>query len=206
MGGADAVMKKAQASFDRGDYRWVAEVLNYLVFAQPENTVARALLARTYEQMGYRSESGVWRDEYLTAALELRQGPTKKGIDTAAAQELLRRTPIPRFFDSMAVRLDGPKAEGRDTVVNVEFTDIGESYVLFLENAVLHHRKGPPDSRADATIRLTHDLFVRMLTGQAGIKETLLSDDLETSGNRVELVRFLTLFDKPDGTFPIVTP
>jgi len=206
MGGADAVLQKAQASFDRGEYRWVAQVLNDLIFSDPGNKAARDLLANTYEQLGYQAESGVWRDEYLTAAHELRHGPPKKGIDMVAAMELLRRTPVSRFFDSMAVGLNGPDAEGRDTVVNIVFTDLDESYVLSLENAVLHHRKDDPDPEADAAIQLTHDLFLRMLTGQVGIKETLFSDELETSGNRVELVRFLSLFDKPQGTFPIVTP
>ena len=181
-------------------------MLNDLVFADPGNRAARELLARTYEQLGYQAESGVWRNQYLTAALELRHGPPKKGIDVADALELLRRTPIPRFFDSMAVRLNGPKAEGRNTAVNVVFTDLGESHVLFLENAVLHHRKAPPDPEADATIRITHDLFLRLLTGQSGIRETVFSDELDVSGNRLELVRFLFLFDNPDGRFPIVTP
>ena len=206
MGGAGAVLEKAQASFDQGEYRWTGQVLNDLVFADPGNRAARELLARTYEQLGYQAESGVWRNQYLTAALELRHGPPKKGIDVADALELLRRTPIPRFFDSMAVRLNGPKAEGRNTAVNVVFTDLGESHVLFLENAVLHHRKAPPDPEADATIRITHDLFLRLLTGQSGIRETVFSDELDVSGNRLELVRFLLLFDNPDGRFPIVTP
>jgi len=206
MGGADAVLKKAQACFEKGEYRWTSQVLNDLVFADPGNRAARELLARTYEQLGYQAESGVWRDQYLSAAHELRHGPPDKGIDLLNARELLRRTPIQRFFDSMAVRLNGPKAEGKKMVVNVVFTDRGESYLLCLENAVLHHRKAPPNPEADATIRLTHDLFLRLLTGEAGIKETLFSDELETAGNRLELVRFLLLFDKPDGRFPIVTP
>jgi len=206
MGGADAVLEKVQVSFDKGEYRWASQVLNDLVFADPRNRAARELLARTYEQLGYQAESGVWRNQYLSAAHELRHGPPKKGIDVADALELLRRTPIPRFFDSMAVRLNGPKAEGRNTVVNVIFTDLDESYVLSLENAVMHHRKAPPSPGADVSVRITHDLFLRLLTGQAGIKETVFSDELETSGNRLELVRFLLLFDNPDGRFPLVTP
>ncbi len=200
------MLQKAQASFDKGDYRWVAEVLNYLVFAEPENARAKDLLAHAYDQLGYQSESGVWRNVYLTAAHELRHGAPKEGTNLADALEILRRTPIPRFFDSMAVRLNGPDAEGRDTVVNIIFTDLDERYVLSLENAVLHHRKGEPDPEADATIRLTHDLFLRLIIGQLGIKETIFSDDLDTSGNRIKLVRFLSLFEKPDGSFNIVTP
>ena len=206
MGGADNVLEKAKASFDKGEYRWVAEVLNHLVFAEPENVQAKALLARTYDQLGYQSESGPWRNVYLTAAYELRHGTPEEGIDLKNAMGILKMTPLPRFFDSMAVRLNGPDAAGKKMSVNVLFTDLDESYVLTLENGVLHHRRSPPDPDANASVKLTHDLFLRMLVGQAGIKETIFSDDLETSGSRIDLVRFLLLFDKPEGNFNMVTP
>ena len=206
MGGAEQVLQKAQKSFDKGEYRWVAEVLNHLVFAEPGNAKAKALLARTYDQLGYQSECATWRNVYLSAAQELRHGAPEKGLRLADMVEVLKLTPMPYFFDSMAVRLNGPDADGKQMVINVVFTDINESYVLTLENAVLHHRAAPPDPEANATIRVTHDLFLRMLTGAAGIKETIFSEDLETSGSRIDLVRFLMLFDKPQANFNIVTP
>ena len=206
MGGAHSVLKKAKASFDKGEYRWAAEVLNHLVFAEPENEQAKALLARTYDQLGYQSESGPWRNVYLTAAYELRHGAPEEGLDLESAMGILKLTPLPRFFDSMAVRLNGPDAAGKKMSVNVLFTDLDESYVLTLENGVLHHRRSPPDPEANAGVKLTHDLFLKMLVGQAGIKGTIFSDDLETSGSRIDLVRFLLLFDKPEANFNIVTP
>jgi alkyl sulfatase BDS1-like metallo-beta-lactamase superfamily hydrolase len=206
MGGADALLAKARRSFAEGDYRWVAEVLNHLVFAQPDHREAKALLARTYDQLGYQAESGVWRNAYLTAAQELRQGTPDRGLDLAKAAELLKRTPPAMFFDSMAVRLDGPAAAGKTMVLNVVFTDIKESYVLTLKNAVLHHRAARPDPAADVTLEITHDLFVRMLTGQAGLKATLFSDQLAVSGSRLDLLSFLMLLDRPEGNFKIVVP
>jgi alkyl sulfatase BDS1-like metallo-beta-lactamase superfamily hydrolase len=206
MGGADQVLAKAQASFDKGDYRWVAEVLNHLVFAEPNNVKAKTLLANTYDQLGYQAESGVWRNVYLMGAYELRHGAPDKGVDIANLYGVLKQTPVSRFFDSMAVRLDGPAAEGDHFVVNIIFKDINESYVLTVENSVLHHKKGAPDPDANATLKLTHDLFLKMAIGKAGIKDTIFSDDLETSGSRFDLVRFFLLFDKPKGIFNIVTP
>jgi alkyl sulfatase BDS1-like metallo-beta-lactamase superfamily hydrolase len=206
MGGAEQVFLKAQESFEKGEYRWVAEILNHLVFAEPDNMKARALLARTYDQLGYQAECAPWRNEYLSAARELRYGPPKKGLNMASMVEVLKLTPLPYFFDSMAVRLNGPDAEGKRMVINVIFTDLGESYVLTLENSVLHHRASPPDPNADATVRVTHALFLKMATGVAGIRETVFSDDLETSGSRLALIRFLMLFDKPEANFRIVTP
>jgi linear primary-alkylsulfatase len=206
MGGSESVMKKAKTSFRKGEYRWVAEVLNHLVFAEPENEKAKVLLAKTYDQLGYQSESGPWRNVYLTAAYELRHGSPAEGLDLESAMDILKLTPVPRFFDSMAVRLNGPDAAGKKMSINVIFTDRDESYVLTLENGVLHHRKSPPDPDADAGVMLTHDLFLKMLVGQTGIKETIFSEDLKTSGSRIDLVRFLLLFDKPKANFNVVTP
>jgi len=206
MGGSDAVLAKAQVSFDQGQYRWVAELLNHLVFAEPGNDGAKALLASTYDQLGYQSESGPWRDVYLSGSYELRHGGPEKGVDISLFKDVLKQTPVSYFFDTMAVRLNGPDAEGKSIKVKIIFSDIGERYELSLENSVLHHRAVGPESRADATLNVTYDLFIRMMIGQAGLKDMLFSDELEVEGSKIDLLRFFSLFDKPKGTFNIVTP
>ncbi len=206
MGGADSVLAKARASFDKGEYRWTAEVLNHLVFAEPGNKQARELLARTYDQLGYRAESGPWRDVYLTGAYELRHGGPEKGLDISNAMELLEQTPISKFLDSMAVRLNGSKADGKNLMINLVFTDLGQNYVLHVKNAVLHHKMAPPDSEANATLNITHQMFLNMATNTAGIKDFLFSDDIQISGSKIDLIRFFALLDNPKGKFNIVTP
>jgi alkyl sulfatase BDS1-like metallo-beta-lactamase superfamily hydrolase len=205
-GGSNAVLMQARQAFDENDYRWAAELLNHLVFAEPGNAEAKTRLAATYDQLGYQAESGPWRDVYLTAARELRHGTPEKGIDIAVMDDVMRETPIPQFFNSMAVRLNGPDAEDVELSVNVVFTDLKESYLLDIENAVLHHRPLEQKVEADATLRLTHELFVQILIGKAGLKDTLLSDELEVEGSTLDLLRFFALLDKPTGTFNIVTP
>jgi len=205
-GGAAALLDNARAAYAEADYRWAAELLNHLVFADPADTEAKALLAACYDQLGYQAESGPWRDVYLSAAFELRHGPPEQGLNIAAMEDVLRQTPVRRFFDSMAVRLNGPDADGVNLSVNFVFTDLGESYLLEIGNAVLHHRPSQPDTPADATLQLTHDMFLSMLTGQAGLKELLLSDEIELAGSRLDLLKFFSLLDRPDGRFNIVTP
>ena len=118
---------------------------------------------------------------------------------------LLAAIPPEQFFDAMAARLNGPKAEGKNLSVNFEFTDLGMGRHLWLENAVLHHE--PLEAQAaDVTLKLTHALFLKLVTGSAGIRDTVLSDDLDIDGSRIDLVRFFGLLDKPDGRFAIVTP
>ena len=206
VGGAGALLDRANEAYARSEYRWAAELLNHLVMAQPAHVQARELLAQTYDQLGYQAESGPWRDVYLSGAFELRHGAVKKGIDIAIMEDILRQTPVQRFFDSMAVKLNGPDAEGVVLSVNIVFTDTGESYLLSIENSVLHHRSSTIETAADAMMKISHDLFIRMLIGQAGLRDTLFSDELEVEGSIIDMLRFFSLFGKPDGTFNIVTP
>lgn len=204
-GGADKATAAARAAYDKGDYRWAAELLNHVVIAQPGHKDAKELLARTYEQMGYMAEAATWRNSYLAGAMELRDGPPKRGVSRADLIEMLLQTPTERFLEAMEAGLDGPAAEGKDWKLNLVLTDTKESFVLWIENAVLHHRKGPPAVDANATLTLPKDLFVRMLAGTAGVKDTVFGDQLKVDGSKVDLVRFLLLIEKAPGTFPIVT-
>jgi alkyl sulfatase BDS1-like metallo-beta-lactamase superfamily hydrolase len=119
---------------------------------------------------------------------------------------MLAHAPVERFLEAMAGGLNGPDAEGKNLKINLRFTDLGVNYVLQIENAVLHFRKAAPDADANAGLTLTKPIFLKMMTGTAGVKDTLLSDDLEVDGSKIDLLRFFTLFDKAKGTFPIVTP
>jgi len=204
-GGAGRMLAAARSAYDAGDYRWAAELLNHLVLAQPGDADARELLARCYEQLGYQAEAAPWRNEYLVGAQELRAGAPKKGIERAALLDMLEQTPIDRFLEAMAASLDGPAAEDKRYKLNLVFPDLKQSYVLWIENAVLHHRAAPPAADADATLTLTKEVFLKMMTGTAGIKDTLLSDKLSVQGSRLDLVRFFLLLDRAPGTFPIVT-
>ena len=199
-------MQQAMAARDSGDYRWAATLLNHLVFAEPGNDEARSLLAETYDQLGFRAESGPWRDIYLTGAHELRNGNQGTPGDPRRAMGLLRNTPVEQLLASMAVRLNGPDADGKRMRFNLVFTDVGETHVVEIENAVMHYHRTEAAADADATVRLTHELLVQLGTEQAGLKDLVLSDNLDVAGSRLKLLSFLRLIDKPDGRFAIVTP
>ena len=106
----------------------------------------------------------------------------------------------------MAARVNGPKADGKSLRLNFTFTDLGENWVLSLDNSVLHARQRDADPNAAATVKLTRDFLVKLATQQAGLREMLFSDDLAVEGSRLELLSFFSLLDSPDGLFPIVTP
>jgi alkyl sulfatase BDS1-like metallo-beta-lactamase superfamily hydrolase len=216
MGGADSIMNKAQSQFKQAanmnvkegidTYRWLAELLNHVVFSDAANTAARTLLAKVYDQLGYQAESAPWRDFYLTGAMELRYGKATEGINPAVMKEVLMETPVTNFFDSMSVRLIDTKAEGKTTSIKVTFTDLKESYLLTVNNSVMHHKKVNSDANADATLKLTKPLFVKIIIGEAGLKETLFGDELSIEGSKLDLIGFFSMLDQPKGTFNIVTP
>ncbi|MBV8620730.1 MAG: MBL fold metallo-hydrolase [Curvibacter sp.] len=205
MGGADKVVSAAQAAYGQGDYRWAAELLNHVVFAQADQAAAKELLARCYEQMGYMAESATWRNSYLLGAQELRNGPPKRGVDRSSMADMLGQTPVERFLEAMAASLDGPAADGKNLKINLVLTDTHESYVLWIENAVLHHRQAEPAADANATLTLTKPIFIKVMSGTAGLNDTLLSKDVSLKGSKLDLLSFLRLLDKAPGTFPIVT-
>lgn len=207
MGGADVVLEKAQRSFDQGDYRWVAEVVNHLVFADADNLKARALLANTYDQLGYQAESGPWRDVYLSAAYELRHGAPEFGVDLSDAEGLINEVPTYMFFDSMAASLNAAKAEDENYVVNIHMTDSDEQFVLWVENSVLHHKlQNRAADNASLSIKITRELFVGLITGQVKITELVSSPELSISGSKLNLLGFFSLFDPKVANFNIVVP
>lgn len=216
MGGADNVLEKAREEFEaaadidttegRNTYRWLAELLNHVVFADPDNDEAKALLAGVYDQLGYQAESAPWRDFYLSGAYELRHGSPEEGLKPAMMRDVLLHTPVSLFFDSMAVRLNADEAAGETMAIKITFTDLEESHLLTLDNSVLHNRKTGEDTPADATLKLTRPLFVDLLVGNAGLKELLFSDDIRFEGSKLDLISFFGMLDKPEGRFNIVTP
>ncbi|KZM77515.1 alkyl/aryl-sulfatase [Cellulosimicrobium sp. I38E] len=203
-GGADAVVATAQSAFDAGDYRWVAELLNHVVFAQPDHAAARELLADTYEQLGYGAENGTWRSFFLSGATELRDGPFGTPTATSAPDILAALTPT-LLFDALAVQVDGPRAWDEDLSVDVVLTDSGERYRLWLRNGVLSYSAAPQRGDADATLTATSTALPVLATG-AATPDALAAAGIEVTGDAGVLARLTAVLDPGDPDFAIVTP
>src|ERR1700747_2502531 len=151
MGGAEALLARAEADFAKGEFRFVAQAVSHLVFAEPDNQAARALLADTFEQLGYAAESSTWRNAYLLGAQELRQGMPQGPARRPIPRETLAALRTSQLWDVLGVRLNGPKAEGKHIVLNWRFTDIGETFALTLENCALTYSEGTQSEAADGS-------------------------------------------------------
>jgi alkyl sulfatase BDS1-like metallo-beta-lactamase superfamily hydrolase len=163
------------------------------------------MLAQSFEKLGFAAESSAWRNFYLTGALELRQGTPEKGMPREGAIDMLNQTPIERFLEAMAASLNAPKAEGKKMKINLVFSDTKQTFVLSLENSVLHHVQAQGDQNANATLTLTKPFFIKMVLGQAGGKDLLLSDQTKIEGSKIDLALFFSMLDKAPGNFSIVT-
>jgi alkyl sulfatase BDS1-like metallo-beta-lactamase superfamily hydrolase len=210
MGGIDVVVDKAQGFYDKGEYQWVAELLNHAVFANPKHKGAKQLLAKAYDQMAYQAESGPWRSEYLTAAHELRHGITADIISAADAAGLLAHTPISTFLEAIAVTVDSQKAEAKELVIEFVFTDLEQSYVLSLRHSVLNFYQRPlavnNQLQPTTTLTLTKAMFLRLISGTGNLRTILLSDDLSIDGSLLDLISFFSSLSAGKPDFPIVTP
>ena len=205
MGGVDKVVAAAQEAMGKAEYRWAAELLKHAVYVAPKNTQAKALLAQSFEKLGYSAESSAWRNFYLTGALELREGAPSKGMPRDGLIDMLSQTPIERFLEAMAASLNASKAEGQKLKINLVFSDTKQSFVLSLENSVLHHVQARPDQSANATLTLTQPFFIKMVLDQAGAKDLLLSNQTKIEGSKIDLALFFSMLDKAPGNFSIVT-
>jgi alkyl sulfatase BDS1-like metallo-beta-lactamase superfamily hydrolase len=206
MGGSDAVLEKARAAFDRGEYRWVAEVVNHVVFAEPSNTAARELQANTLEQLGYQSEAGTWRNLYLTGAQELRHGTPNVKLPSSASEDSIKAMSLDLFFNYLGVRLNGEKAGGTNVTLNWVFTDTGEQVLLHLSNGALSHVIGRTDDSADATITLTRAALNRFILGQSTLDDEAQNGEIAVEPEIAPLDTLLGLLDEFDLWFNIVEP
>ena len=203
-GGADAVVASARAAFDAGDFRWVAELLNHVVFAEPEHAAARSHLADTYEQLGYGAENGTWRNFFLSGATELRDGAFGTPTATSAPDIVASLTPT-MLFDALAVQVDGPRAWDERVTVDVVLTDTGERYRLWLRHGVLTYSAAPQRGDADTTLTTTRKALPALATG-AVTPDGLAAEGIDVSGDGSALARLTAVLDPGDPDFAIVTP
>lgn len=217
MGGSSNILSNAITDFDDGKYRWVAEVLNHLVYAEPGNNEAKYLLADTYEQMGYQAESGPWRNFYLTGAKELRYGVT----DTTGAllsEDFVNGMTVQLLFDFLSMHFQG--SEDNNSTLNYHFTfhisevpEIGnETTALVVSNGASTPRIGsgnlgkPQEGATQATINLNMDVLRGICLGVIDDSNIASNPNVTILGDSNAFLNFLSKLDDTSYWFNIVTP
>ncbi|KAL1581715.1 hypothetical protein WHR41_09505 [Cladosporium halotolerans] len=203
-GGIQNLIVKGRQAFDAGDFRWAAELLNHAVFADSTNTLARSTLADTYEQLGYGSENGTWRNFFISGCTELRHGNFGTPTQSASADVIGQLTPE-MLLDSIAIQINGLEAAQRSLCINMVVTDMSLTYHLWLSNGALIYSTAPRETSAPLTLTGTS----RQLTAIAiyGPNAAALSKaGITVEGDQSQLDTLASLLDPGDPSFNIVTP
>ena len=207
MGGAPAVIARARADFDRGEYRWVAQVMKEVVYAEPDNKEARELCADALEQMGYQAESATWRNAFLYGAQELRHGVFQIPARATMGADTLAGLATDVFFDLMAIRLDAARAAGQSMVLNWQFTDRAEKLVLTLKHSTLTHRLGEWSDTASTSIITTRAMLDSIVLRKTTPPDAIASGALRIEGDPSRLAALFGMLEQPAGfMFDILTP
>ena len=201
LGDTDKVLEMARADFEKGEYQWVAQITNALVYADPENLDARYLCADALEQLGYQAESGPWRNAYLTGAQELRQNGVTTN-PTSGSGEVQRKMGVDLMLEYLGIRLDSSAVEDLDGTVNLVVTDTGEEFVLTLRAGVLLYQEGVQAADADAVWRMPKAALFALLQGST---ETVRAQaEIQDEAGLLEAVCGHVVVFTPD--FAIIEP
>jgi alkyl sulfatase BDS1-like metallo-beta-lactamase superfamily hydrolase len=196
IGGIDATVARAQEFADSGDLRFAAELASHAVFADPSHNMARTLLSDVFTRLGYGSECGTWRNNYLTGAQELGGQVVTAMVSSAGMASALT---ITQLFDSLAIRIDGMRAWDTTASIRWHFTDTGETYRMALSNGVLTHHPTTRTPPADLVVTLTKAQLLGMLAGGS-------PDGVRFDGDPKTFAMIVGFTDDPDPSFAIVTP
>ncbi|MFD4351731.1 alkyl/aryl-sulfatase [Nocardia sp. NPDC058518] len=202
--GADNILAEGRRASDAADYRWAADILHKLVFAQLDNQQAKDLQADAYEQMGYQAEGPQWRGIFLSAALELREGAQPPPY-TTASQDSILAMPIDILFDFVSVHIIGDKAADVDLRIDLDFTDHDEQWTMWIRRGVLNARRGK-SGNADVTVSGPKPFIISTLLKPGSANALVQDGSIELDGDAGVLDTYGTLLDEFDPAFPIVTP
>ncbi len=183
MGGADKIISKGQSLFNDGKYKLAQEILNKLIYAQPENRQAKELLADVFEQIGYQQESNSVRNSFLAAAMELRDGIPQGAIPNTGSPDMVRAMTTEMFLDFIGVRVDSKKAEGMAFVINLRHPDVDEDYVLEMSNATLTNIKGQKARDPDLTVTVDRADLNTVMMGAATFDDLIKNGKAKLEGD-----------------------
>ena len=204
MGGAAKIMAKGKALNGQGKYRYAMEILNKLVYAQPQNQAAKDLLADCFEQLGYQHESPSVRNSYLAAAKELRDGVIPGTAIKTANPHLIKAMSTELYLDYLGIQMDSRKAQGMKFTINLVIPDNGEKYVVEMSNATLTNIKGQQAQNPDLTMTINRGDLEPIMLGQVTLDEQVKAGKVKLEGNNQVLDQLRSAIVKFDPFFEIM--
>ena len=198
MGGAKPIIAKGKMLYDEGKYRHAQEILNKLVYAEPDNLEAKNLLADVFEQIGYQQESPSVRNSFLAAAYELRNGIPSGASPKSSGPDMIKAMTTELWLDFLGIRLDSKKADGKSFKINLVTPDNNEEFVVELSNGTLTNIMGYQAKDADLTISINRSDLEQTMMGAVSFDEQIKSGKAKLKGDKKpydELKSMLVHFD-----------
>jgi alkyl sulfatase BDS1-like metallo-beta-lactamase superfamily hydrolase len=205
-GGADKLLAAGKAAIAAGDYRWAAELLNKLVFAEPGNQAARAALASAYDQMGYQAESGAWRNYYLAAAASLRGNAVEASMGNGQSRSFVSAIPTAVFFDALATRFDAAKGSAVKGIFQFVLPDSKETVAVVVGGGVEFPRYGVTEAAPTATVTIDRKILDEAMMGRAQFPALIQSGAIRIDGDRMAFLSWFALHPPADPRFNVVVP
>ncbi len=190
MGGAEKILARGRELHDQGKYLLAVEILNKLVQAEPQNQVAKDLLADVFEQLGYQQENPGLRNSYLAGAYELRTGIPQGEIGDSSSPDVIRAMSTELFLNFLGIRMDSRKTEGMRFTINLITPDNGEKFLIELENATLTNIKGFQADKPDLTLTINRSDLEQTMMGAKTLEAQIAEGTAQVQGN-VNILRQL---------------
>lgn len=183
MGGSDTILAKGQELYDAGSYKLAQEILNKLVYAEPQNTAAKDLLADVFEQIGYQQESPSVRNSFLAAAYELRNGIPQGASPKSSGPDMIKAMSTALWLDFLGIRLDSEKAVGKGFVINLTLPDVDERYIVELSNGTLTNIEGFQAQNADLSIEMSRTDLEPVMMGAVSFDDQIAAGKVKLDGD-----------------------
>jgi len=183
MGGADRIMAKGRELHDQGNYLEASEILNKLVFAEPQNQPAKDLLADVYEQLGYQQENPGLRNSFLAGAYELRSGIPEGAAPDSMTADVAKAMTTDLFLDFLAIMMDGRETDGMAFTINLVTPENGEKFIVELSNNTLTNIEGYQAEDPDLTLTITRLGLAQVMVGAKSLADQIADGDAQAEGD-----------------------
>ena len=204
MGGATEIISRGQALHDEGQYRLAMEILNKLVFAQPDNSEAKDLLASVFEQLGYQYESASMRNVFLSSAQELRNGAPAVAAPRGTSPSLARAMTTTQWWDAVATRVDSGLADGTNFTMNFSSPDTQQNFVVEMSGGTLSNIEGYLSDDADVTITMNRTDLEMVIMGQETLASQLQAGVGTVTGNQAVLLQLASVLVTFNSSFEVM--
>jgi alkyl sulfatase BDS1-like metallo-beta-lactamase superfamily hydrolase len=183
MGGSEKIIKRGQQLFNEGKYRHAQEIVDKLVWGEPQNQEGKDLLADIFEQIGYQQENPGLRNSFLAAALELRSGIPEGASPDSSGPDIIAAMSTELFLDFIGIRMDSRQAEGIEFSINLITPDNGEKFAIELSNATFTNVEGFLNENPDLTITIDRSDLTNIMMGQKSFAESIGDGTAQVEGN-----------------------